>query len=352
MNLKMKDIFVLIFLMSILPARSQCSWGMASMEKDNPVPTILEYHAYPEQGAKGILYQRIYDESYIVRQEFHNPIPLQYGFRMSDRKMWVYDFNVDEERLAFDFTLSAGDRFTTYNGMEWELVEAADTIVKLINDGEEELSTKRLLKVRSADGLLSDCWLEGFGSFSNHLMIMPMDGMSQVYTLWMEDEEGRCMARELSADPLFTHDSGLFVQDPSIRQLENYVSCTYQDGILTVEDLRWRAPNHEFSCFYRVGDELFCAYVWNLKPSTESDVVFKRKDLAHYAGLPIPYSGEYKIHFSMYEKPAEGLLTGQGSSVGRDERQKAQSVYDLKGVLQPRPLSKGIYIENGRKVCR
>lgn len=110
--------FILLMVSNALWAQSEYCWAMAVMKQGQDKPTIIEYHCQIETAANGIEYHRIYDYSYLFKPEPYNPIKLQYGYRMADRKIFIYDFDTNEERQAFDFTLSPGDRFTTYNGME------------------------------------------------------------------------------------------------------------------------------------------------------------------------------------------------------------------------------------------
>jgi hypothetical protein len=85
---------------------------MAFVEKGQDIPTVVEQHSALETAENGIVYHRIYDDSYRIRGEAYNPVRLQYGYRWSDKKMFVYDFEKQEETLAFDFNLSEGNHFT------------------------------------------------------------------------------------------------------------------------------------------------------------------------------------------------------------------------------------------------
>ena len=93
---------------------AQHNWAMAFVEKGQDIPTVVEYHSAQETAENGIVYNRIFDDSYRIRGEAYNPVKLQYGYRWTDKKMFVYDFEKQEETLAFDFNLSEGDHFTTY----------------------------------------------------------------------------------------------------------------------------------------------------------------------------------------------------------------------------------------------
>ena len=91
---------------------AQHNWAMAFVEKGQDIPTVVEYHSAQETAENGIVYNRIFDDSYRIRGEAYNPVKLQYGYRWTNKKMFVYDFEKQEETLAFDFNLSEGDHFT------------------------------------------------------------------------------------------------------------------------------------------------------------------------------------------------------------------------------------------------
>ena len=99
---------------------AQHNWAMAFVEKGQDIPTVVEYHSAQETAEDGIVYHRIFEDSYLNGGAAYNPVKLQYGYRWTDKKMFVYDFEKQEETLAFDFNLSEGDHFTTYNDMEWD----------------------------------------------------------------------------------------------------------------------------------------------------------------------------------------------------------------------------------------
>lgn len=98
--------------------------------------------------------------------------------------------------------------------------------------------SKRLLKVSTVDGELTDQWLEDFGSFTNHFMIKSMADIKYSQTLWMEYENGEYLAREINADPLFAHDSGWMDSSHLNSELNEYIKCTYENGCVVFEDGR------------------------------------------------------------------------------------------------------------------
>ncbi|MBR0432803.1 MAG: hypothetical protein IJK15_03780 [Bacteroidaceae bacterium] len=338
--------------------QAQHSWAMVSLDDSSNWPSIAEYHCLPEKGKNGIDYYRIYDEIFNILSGYSTPVKLHYGYRMSEKHIFIYDFEAGEERLAFDFTLSVGDHFKTYNGMEWEVEAAKDTLVTISFQKDEENSMKRLLKVCSVDGLYSDQWLEDFGSFANHFMILPMRETQQVHTLWMEYDMGHYLIRNISSDPLFTHDYGN-PEDLPAPHGEPFVSSIYKDGTLTVEEERYHSPNREYICYYRVGNDLYNVHVWELNPMTGIEIVIWYKDIANYYGLPTPQSGQYIVHINRDDRPLgiQNISGGKGSSY-RNYKSKSNGLYNLSGHRLsvssagsvPSVLPKGVYIKDGQKV--
>ena len=317
------------------------SWAMVTIEDGKDWPSVATYHAWTEKGANGVDYLRIHDYDYD-----YEPIKLQYGYRMSDKKIFIYDYETNEERLAFDFTLSAGDHFSTYNGVEWEVDVAMDTLVNISYKGEGESCTKRLLKVHSVDGRYSDQWLEDFGSFSNHFMILPMIQSGQMQTLWMEYEWGCYLVRILSSDPLYTHDSGYPDETPERnKEEEESFSAIYSDGILRVEDIGWCTPNREYTLYYRIDDELYNVYKWKISPATGLAYVLWHHVIYYIYGLPEPQSGKYTIHNKMNDRP-----TGIANSTNDTRNNRSElSIHDLQGRKLTSKPAKGIYIQQGKK---
>ena len=226
--------------------------------------------------------------------------------------------------------------------MEWEVEAATDTLVKCSFRGEP--CTKRLLKVRSTDGKYTDQWLEDFGSFTNHFMILPMDKSQRVCTLWMENDFGNYIIREISSEPIYCHFSELPQKNKGTRK--EYTNCTYDNGNLKVEYERLCPPRREYYCFYRKGDALYCAYEWDLNPVYEETILYYREDTAFFTGLPAPQSGEYTLYFHEKEDAGASTSINNASRTAMFEN----SVYDLQGRrLQTQP-SMGIYVKKGKKV--
>ena len=289
---------------------------MAVIEQGKEVPIILEYHSVVEVAENGQEYHRIIDDSYRFRHEAYNPITLQYGYRWADKQMFIYDFEKQKETLGFDFSLSPGDHFTTFNGIEWTVEAAKDTLVNVSFCGLGESVPKRLLTVRTLDGKQSDQWLEDFGSFTNHFMINPVENFKYSQTLWMEYDMGEYLTREISSDPFFAHDSGWLdgLYDDETNQ--NYTTCIFENGNIIFENVQWWYDHRDYTCFYRDGDEIYQLYSWEMEPHIDGGSLALRKDVINFKDLPIPISGQYIIHIGDNEYSTNYITYPRGDVDG------------------------------------
>lgn len=339
-----KAFILLLLLVGSNKVDAQNYWALATMENGQEKPIIVEYHSLNEKGTNGVDYMRIYDDGFLFRHEPYNPVKTHYGYRMNDKKIFIYDYNKDEERLAFDFELSAGDTFTTYNGMEWKIEEVKDTFIHISPIETCDMEQYKLLKVRSVDGKWADQWLENFGSFTNHFMIKSMDEMKLSQTLWMEYGYGEYIAREFSADPLFVHDTGRMMPVYNESEVCSHEE-TYSDSTLIIEDVSFTYYQRDYICFYREGDIISTLYSWEFEPHVENTGIHHLyKDVMVFRGLPKP-TDSYQIEY--YSE----LPTTEPNSINNVSTETEQSaLYDLQGrKLFSKPTS-GIYIQQGRKI--
>lgn len=334
---------IALLLLIVLTANAQQQWALAVIKNGDDNPTIVEYHSIPEKGNDGTEYLRIYDDGFRFRGESYNPVRLQYGYRLSDKQIYIYDFDSQKETLAFDFNLSIGDQFTTFNGIEWVVDEVKDTLVNISFCGKGECVLKRLLAVRTLDGTMSDQWLEGFGSFYNHFMIKSLDGIKYSQTLWMEYEMGEYLAREINADPLFCHDSGWMdgTDDGDISDVPD-TRCTYENGLLKFENVQWWWDHRDYTCFYRKGDDIYKLYSWEFEPHVESGASSLQKDVIIFENLPTPSSCQYTLHIDNDEYPTSirNVTMHPVTSKG---------IYDMQGRQQTKHPVQGVYVEEGKK---
>lgn len=348
-KIKMKNyskasiVFAILLSVSSLELYAQNWWGMAVIENGKEKPAIMEYQSFAETAENGMMYHRIFDYSFRFRKEEYNPVQLQYGYRWADKQLFIYDFDNQKETLGFDFNLSAGNHFTTFNGMEWEVEATKDTLVNISLCGKGESVSKRLLTVRTLDGKLSDQWLEDFGSFINHFMINSLQNVKCSQTLWMEYGEGEYLAREIRTDPIYAHDSGWMDGHYGNSEKDSYTKCTFENGQVVFESVQWWWEHRDYTCFYRDGDDIHQVYCWELAPHVDGGTSALRKDVITFEGLPTPVTGNYTIHIgdnkyttNISDVSASSLPTG--------------CFYDMQGRRLWSQPTKGVYIKNGRKV--
>ena len=299
----------------------------------------MEYLGSKEMAENGKEYFRVRDIT------GHHPTNLQYGYnyRWADKQIVIYDFNSQKETIAFDFNLTPGNRFTTFNGMEWVVETVKDTVVNISFCGLGESVTKRLFTVRTTDGKQSDQWLEDFGSFTNLLMIDRLDNVRYSHTLWLEYYYGKNFAREINADPFFAHDSGWIDRAYESDSKEEYSKCYFENGQVVFQSIAWRWPHREYTCFYRDGDDIYRLYSCELSPHVDGGTYAYRKDVITFQGLPAPASGCYNIHIG-----GDNYTTGI-SHTGTPVQAKG-AFYNLQGQRLWQKPKKGMFIKDGRKI--
>lgn len=318
---------------------AQRYWALAVMEQGKEKPTIMEYLGSKEMAENGKEYFRVRDIT------GHHPTNLQYGYnyRWADKQIVIYDFNSQKETIAFDFNLTPGNRFTTFNGMEWVVETVKDTVVNISFCGLGESVTKRLFTVRTTDGKQSDQWLEDFGSFTNLLMIDPLDNVRYSHTLWLEYYYGKNLVREINADPIFGHDSGWMDRAYESDSKEEYSKCYFENGQVVFQSIAWRWPHREYTCFYRDGDDIYRLYSCELSPHVDGGTYAYRKDVITFQGLHVPASGCYNIHIG-----GDNYTTGI-SHTGTPVQAKG-AFYNLQGQRLWQKPKKGMFIKDGRKI--
>lgn len=343
----MKRLFLLLAAALLSAASSelyaQHQWAVAFIEKGKDIPSVAVYHSVKETAENGMVYHRIFDDSYQIRGEAYNPVKLPYGYRWADKRMFVYDFRSNQETLAFDFNLSQDDRFTTFNGMEWEVESVGDTLVNISFCGKGECVARKLLTVKTPDGTQSDKWLEDFGSLSRHFLIDGMEDVEYSQALWMEYGMGEYLAREIPTGPIYAHDTG-WMDTAFAAAVMPYTECTYKDGQVMIEDVRWWYEHRDYACFYRDGDTIRELYRWELEPHTDLGNSALTRDAFTFYGLPEPESGQYSIHSGEARR-----ITGI-CGIHFASRPIEEGLHDLQGRRLLAQPSKGIYIMDGKKV--
>ena len=342
----MKEHYIIRTLIAVLLSSfaielcAQEYWALAVMEQGKKKPTVMEYCGSKETAENGKEYFRILDIT-------GHPTKLQYGYsyRWADKQIVIYDFDIQKERIAFDFNLAPGDRFTTFKGIEWVVETVKDTAVNISFRGVGESVTKRLFTVSSTDGKRSDQWLEDFGSFTNLLMIDPLDNVRFSHTLWLEYTIGRNLVREINADPIFGHDSGwmdgTYIYDEGDDTPSS--KCYFENGQVVFESFAWAWAHRGYTCFYRDGDDIYRLYSCELSPHVDGGTYAYRKDVITFQGLPAPASGCYNIHIG-----GDNYTTGI-SHTGTPVQAKG-AFYNLQGQRLWQKPKKGMFIKDGRKI--
>lgn len=322
--------------------RAQNNWAMAILNKGEESPTILIFHGMAEKAENGKEYLRIFDDSYLFRNAPYEQFKLPYGYRMADKKIYIFDFDAKKETVAFDFTLSVGDHFTTYNGMQWEVESVKDTLVNVSFCGLGESKTKKLLDVRTLDGTMTDQWLEDFGSLTNHFMIRSVDKLLFSHTLWMGYNYGEYLARDICADPFYSHDSGWLAARCDGGEEDASAKCYLENGNVVFENVQWAWEYRDYSCFYRKGDDIYHLYEWEMSPYVDDGDLALRKDAFTFNGIPAPASGAYTLHVD-----GDTYSTGIRRAVVSPKH--TQHIYDVQGRQLPAKPKKGLYIMDGVK---
>ena len=324
----------------LVPAQHR--WALAVLDKNEGNLSVIEYHGLAERAANGMEYYRIFDDSYIFHREASGPVKLRYGYRLSGKRIYLYDFESQNETVAFDFSLSPGDVFTTFNGMEWRVESTKDTLVNMSFCGTGECVSKRLLSVRTLDGSMSDQWLEDFGSFANHFMVNSMENVRCSQTLWVEYGMGEYIARQISADPIYAHDSGwmdrIYGDDPGAE----FTTCRFDNGQVVFESAQWWYEHRDYTCFYRTDNVISEIYSCEMNPQVDGGTLALRKDMIVFDGLPAPSSGSYTVHVD-----GESFNTGivhVSTPILSETR-----CHDILGRALPQGMAKGVYIRGGRK---
>lgn len=344
MNYRTITCMIIAFLQAVIAIalHAQNRWEIAVMKNGEESPSILIYQGRKVNAENGKDYLRIYDNSYLFKHENSNgEVELQYGYRMDDKKIFIYDFDKKKETVAFDFSLSVGDHFTTYNGMQWEVEVVKDTLVNVSFLGLGDSVSKKLLCVKTLDGTMTDQWLEDFGSFSNHFMIRDMENVLFSHTLWMEYGLGDYLARDICADPFYAHDSNMLNGDTQADG-QSFSKCYFENGNVMFEDVQWQWMHREYNCFYRRSDDIYRFYGLEMEPLVDGGKKALRKDSFVFKGVPTPSSGQYTLHVGKdtYSTGIRPVISLPKTSHG---------IYDTQGRQLPAKPKRGLYIQDGVK---
>ena len=70
---------------------AQHNWAMAFVEKGQDIPTVVEYHSAQETAENGIVYNRIFDDCYLMLNRL---IPYEKTLRLSLSRMYPFPWHV------------------------------------------------------------------------------------------------------------------------------------------------------------------------------------------------------------------------------------------------------------------
>lgn len=317
-------------------------WSMAVMQKGDTKPAFLMYCAAEDTVVNGVAYFSVDDYNYLPGER---PSKLPYGYRMADKKIYIYNFDSKKEVVAMDFTLSVGDHFTTYNGMQWEVEAVKDTLVNVSFCGWGDSVSKRLLRVRTLDGTMTDQWLEDFGSFANHFMIRSMENVVFSHTLWMEYGYGEYLARDISADPFYAHASKWMENDEDVGdaadEYDIFSTFNYKNGTLSLVNKMVTFGHRFYSCFYRDCDNFYRLNMEEMSPNLACPLS-EKIDTITFDGVPAPITGQYTLHVGddTYSTGIRPVMRSPQSS---------HRIYDAQGRQLPAKPKRGLYIQDGVK---
>ena len=162
---------------------------------------------------------------------------------------------------------------------------------------------------------------------------------------------GEYIAREISADPLFAHDSGWMngtYDDSDDEAPDPYSVCKYEDGKVIFESKQWWYKHRDYSCFYRSGDDIYQLYAWEMQPQLDSAESKLMKDVMVFEGLPDPESGSYNLHID-----DDDYTTSISKNIAAGMNK--EGYFDLQGKRMAGSmgtLPAGTYLVNGKKVVK
>ncbi|MBQ6190243.1 MAG: hypothetical protein IJK45_08750 [Bacteroidaceae bacterium] len=144
-----------------------------------------------------------------VDDDFCNPKdrkPLDIGYRFDDDKMYIYNFKTEEESVAYDFTLQVGEKFTTPDGVCWEVVNRRTEVFESLFEGMTDYKNEHVvLSVQSSDGTMKDEWIQYIGSLNYPIQNWGRTDIKQSHTAFFNftSEDEKLVYFNFAEDPLF-----------------------------------------------------------------------------------------------------------------------------------------------------
>ena len=282
-----------------------------------------------------------------VDDDFFNPKdrePLDFGYRFDDNKMYVYNFKTEEESVAYDFTLQTGEKFTTPDGICWEVVNHRTEVFESLFDGMTDYKNEHVvLSVQSLDGTMTDEWVQYIGALHHPIQNWGRTDIKQSHTAFynFSSEDGKLVYFNFAEDPIY----GQYVAvDPSPdANLPEYCAKDYTvtagDDSLKVSINCYTWFTRHYCYTYRDGNT-FDIHSLELGPKQDGG------DGSPSFGLTFPWASSFDNFNVIYNGETLPASTDMPKATN-----KTHQNFDLSGrhITQP---TKGVYIQQGRKVVR
>ena len=265
-------------------------------------------------------------------------------YRCDGKKIYRYDETLQEDVLMFDFSLNAGDVFTTPQGTKKEIIDVGDCkeYPSLSN------YTGRKLRLRDCGNATEEIWIEGIGSMHTGILpqeifpnaeacvldmchmgewaaVFPQNTPNYKSTTWtpfdiFQDEQPANTNYAFSGDTLVISGRAELNCYPVVT------SCFIQNNVIDLDDYTVLFYGEDiFDCLYMKGFEI---------------------------RIPGFLSGEYTIMAGGQKRTTITCTATSINSVHEIITSSNKSSYDLTGRPLSTPPSRGMYIQNGKKVIK
>ena len=280
-----------------------------------------------------------------VDDDFCNPKdrePLDYGYRFEDGKMYVYNFKTEKEAVAYDFTLQPGEQFTTPDGVCWEVVNRKTEVFESDFEGQTDYRNEHVvLSVRSSDGKMTDEWVENIGPIRFPIQNWGRTDIISSHTAFFNfgDQKDKLVYFPFAEDPIY----GQYVNvEPSPDANEygarNFMVSAGENSLnVSINCYTWFTRHY---CYTYRNDKTFDIHSFELGPKRDGGAG------SPSFGLTFPDAPSFDNYNVTYN--GETLTTAIGAP---QEPSNIKFPYDLNGRRTDKP-TKGIYIQNGRKVVK
>lgn len=317
---------------------------------DGNVVKLKIYNSTSFNAPNGKSYYRWWDGEREMLMSEHDPIllandgfePLTYGYRFDEEKMLVYNFQTEEEVVAYDFTLQSGELFTTPDGISWKVVGRRIEEFESTFDYQTDYQNEHLvLKLQSVDGTMTDEWVQYIGSLHHPIQTWGQKNITLARTAFFNfgEHDDKLLCFDFAEDPLY----GQCVNanpDPyaSTEINRNYFIMADEDKLnITISYYTWFTRHYCYT--YRNGNT-FDIHSIELGPYRDSG-----DSGTPSFGLTLSGAPSYDNYTIVYD----GKILRTSIEMPWQEEKK-HPAFDLSGRRLTIPSTKGIYIRDGRKV--